>query len=115
MQRRRLEKINSLVLETMASAIQELSTSELGMLTVSHVDVSPDLREAKIFIDVLGKPQTKEQVMAFLASNRGKLQQKLAKLELKYTPTITFILDTGSENVNKIEELLNQIKGNGEA
>lgn len=109
---RRIEKVNSLILETLAAQIRKLDPGELGLLNVSSVDTSPDLRESKVHVTVIGKPEKQQQVLEFLQTNKSKLQASLAKLELKFTPLVTFKLDTGPGNVERIEALLRKIHGN---
>lgn len=113
MQSRRIEKINSLIRETLAKTIQEDAAAELGMITVTSAHVSPDIREVKVFVEIMGEKEKQSRVLAYLEDHRGQYQTALARLELKFTPSIGFVLDTGSSNVTRVEELLDQIKKHG--
>lgn len=75
-------------------------------ITIAQADVSPDAKNAKIFINIFGKCDGKKiidelnQIAPYL---RGKLA---SKINLRYTPELLFVLDDTSKEVSKIEELL---------
>lgn len=110
---RRIEKVNSLIAQTLAQAIQELGISELAMVNVQRVDTSADLREVKVYLDIIGDHQKRDEVLEFLKNHKSKLQNELKKLELKFTPVIYFDIDTGIEQLGKVEEILSEFKDNG--
>ena len=80
------------------------------MTSVVSVDVTPDLKFAKVFVSVLGNDEEKEETMKGLNSAVGYIRRELAhSINLRNTPEITFILDDSIEyGVNmskKIDEL----------
>lgn len=115
MHSRRIEKINSLIKETLAKAIAEDSAAEMGLITVTGAHVTPDIREVRVYVEILSQSKKPDEVMEYLESHRKQYQDSLAKLGLKFTPSIRFTLDKGSFNVSRVEELLNHIKHNGKA
>ncbi|MCE3255826.1 MAG: ribosome-binding factor [Rickettsiaceae bacterium] len=77
-------------------------------ITILQADVSPDAKNAKIFIDVFGEIEHKkilEELKKITPYLRGKLANKI---NLRYTPELAFVIDDTSKNVSKIEDLLNK-------
>lgn len=104
----RTEKVESLVQQTVAAALPELLGKEAASVTVTGVDVSPDLRAATIWIGVLtGDPET---VMKAVLAERGELQRLVAeRLTTKFIPKLTLKLDTGGKYAEHIETILKQL------
>ncbi|MBQ3047645.1 MAG: 30S ribosome-binding factor RbfA [Clostridia bacterium] len=105
----RLEKVNSLVKKYLSEIISnELNDPRLegSMITISSVNVSPDLKYAKVFISVYGgTPQ--QQVLSLIKSASGYIKKLLApKLNLRSTPTLDFGLDTTCEYSQKINDII---------
>ncbi len=79
-----------------------------GYLTILQADVSPDAKNAKIFIDIFGSVDNKK-ILQDLKQIAPYLRSKLAsKINLRYTPELTFVLDETAKEGSKIEDLLNQ-------
>ncbi len=79
-----------------------------GYITILQADVSPDAKNAKIFIDIFGDVDNKK-IMSELKQISPYLRGKLSsKLNLRCTPELSFILDKTADEVTKIEDLLNQ-------
>ncbi len=77
-----------------------------GYITILQADVSPDAKNAKIFIDIFGKVDGKK-IMAELKQISPYLRGKLSgKLNMRFTPELIFVLDETAGVVNKIEDLL---------
>lgn len=109
----RLEKVNSLVKRYLSDIISnELNDPRLEgtMITISSVNVSPDLKYAKVYISVYGKtPQ--QQVLSLVKSASGYIKKLLApKLDLRSTPTLDFGLDTTCEYSQKINDIVGKFK-----
>jgi len=83
-------------------------TTKNSYITILQADVSPDARNAKIFIDIFGKDDSKKTMDA-LKSITPYLRGKLAnKIHLRHTPELEFILDQTHKTVSKIDDLLKQ-------
>jgi ribosome-binding factor A len=79
----------------------------VGFVTVTAVDTSPDLRQARVFVSVLGTAGERKRSLQALQSAHGYLQRKVAdELRLKHTPTLDFAYDDTAENAARINELL---------
>ena len=88
-----------------------MSLSEgLGMVTVTEVDVAPDLKNAVVYISCL-KKEYQQEVMSMLSKKTKDFQHILGrKLEIKYTPKLVFRIDKGLGEINRVEEILNNLK-----
>ena len=90
-------RINSEVQREMSSIIREdLKDPRIHPMTsVMAVEVTPDLKFAKIFVSVLGNDQEKEKTMEGLKKSASFARHQLAKrMNLRNTPELTFVLDT---------------------
>ncbi len=105
----RLLRVNELLKrELSALLVRELSFPDL-LVTVNQVDVTPDLKNAHVFISVLGAKGRKE-VLPKLESSRSALQAGLSKhVVLKYTPHLVFHLDDSIERGDRVLEIMQQI------
>jgi ribosome-binding factor A len=80
------------------------------MVTVTRVDVSEDLRYAKIFVSVLGGQEEKEMAFRLLRRARRFIRSELATyLDLRVAPEISFALDESAENYLRIDNVLKEI------
>ena len=106
----RLLRVNELVKRELSTIITRDMRFENVLVTVNHVDVTPDLRTAHVFVSVLGKGSHKG-VIAELDANRVALQASLMKhVVLKYTPHLVFRLDESIERGARVFKILEEIK-----
>ena len=90
--------------------IRELNDPRIGFITITTVDVSPDLEDAKIYVSVFGSDEEKAKTMKGLESAKGFIKGMLGdKLELRGVPEIQFILDESIEKASKVWSLMNKI------
>jgi len=90
---------------------RELKDPRIGFVTVTSVDMSADLKYARVFISVMGTPEEQKATMAALTSGRGFIRRELAsRLDLRFAPEIQFKLDTSAEYSDRINRLLNELK-----
>ena len=105
-QRRLAERIQHIVAEMLELRIKD---PRLGVITITDVRVTPDLREASIFYTVFGDAEAQASTAAALASASGVLRSEVGKQTgIKFTPTLEFIPDAVPENARHVEELLAQ-------
>jgi ribosome-binding factor A len=82
-----------------------------GLVTVTGVDVTRDLRHARVHVSILGSEQDKKQTMEGLASVAGHLRAKLGRtLRLRVTPELDFKYDSSIAHAARIDSLLEQIR-----
>lgn len=82
-----------------------------GLVTVTAVEVTPDLRSARIFVSIMGSEEEKRSTFEGLDSLSGYLRGTLARtLRLRFAPELAFRLDPSVERAARIERLLSRIK-----
>ena len=90
----RMRRVNEAVREALAEAIGELKDPRIGFVTVTGVETSTDLRQARVYVSVLGNERKREKTLQGLESAHGVLQARLAsELRMKRTPQLTFQYD----------------------
>jgi ribosome-binding factor A len=106
----RLLRVNELLKRELSTIITRDLRFEDALVTVNQVDVTPDLKNAHVFVSVLGKGSAKA-VIAELDDNRTILQGEMAKnVVLKYTPHLVFHLDDSTERGARIIQILDEIE-----
>ena len=102
--------------EILAEEIPRLKDPRIGFITVTRVEVSPDLRRASVFYSVLGQDRDRRRTRAGLQSARAHLRAVLGhQVRLKYTPDLEFEEDVGLAQVERVTELLRQVSSSHEA
>lgn len=110
MAKHRLLRVNELVRRQLSIIITRDMRFEDVLVTINQVDVTPDLKNAHVFVSVLGKGSAKG-VIAQLDANRVILQAEMAKdVVLKYTPHLTFHLDDSIERGDRVFKILREIE-----
>jgi ribosome-binding factor A len=104
----RMRRVNEAVREVVSARLAEgLRDPRIGFVTVTSVDTSPDLRQARVYVSVLGTDEERSATMAGLDSAHGVLQQAVAsELRMKHTPTLQFVFDESIDRGMRISELL---------
>ena len=104
----RIGRINDEIQRELSSLMRSLKDPRLqsGLLTITHVDTTPDLRYSRIFVSALDKSQEKE-MMKGLKSAAGYLRRELGSaLKLRYTPELQFVADDSIQQGAHILEML---------
>ena len=106
----RMRRVNEAVREVLSTRIAEgLKDPRIGFVTVTSVDTSPDLRQASVYVSVLGGDSEREETLAGLSSAHGVLQHAIAhELRMKRTPTLQFVFDESIDRGMRITELLGE-------
>jgi len=107
----RIRKVNGLIKEIVAEAVIELTDPELGFVTITGVDCSPDLRKAVVYFSPLGTAEERKASGAALERATKRVQAVVAsQVRMKFTPVIEFAVDTAVENGIRITRLLGEIE-----
>lgn len=109
----RLERVREMLKRTLGEIVRRdfPPTPDHGLLTINEVIVSADLREAKVYVGVVGKPEVKKRAMKRLAEKRGQVQYELGRaIVLRWTPVISFHLDESVERGNRILSIMEEIE-----
>ena len=79
-------------------------------VTVTGVEVAPDMRSATVLVSVMGSPSHQELALRGLASSAGFLQAQIAeRIETRYTPRLSFELDQGVKHSIEIARVLDSV------
>ena len=109
---RRQKQVAELLHQEISQLIQyRTQDPRLGFVTVTDVEISPDLRVAKVFVTVLGDDVDTQSTLEGLASAARYFRRELGQsLALRYVPQLSFELDTSLEYGLHIDEILDRIK-----
>ncbi len=107
----RQARINSLLQAEISQLLQrEVDDEALLWVTITGVEVSPDLHHARVYASVLGDEASCQQALTALKRQRRYLQRRLGEnLRLRYTPRLNFIADRTATQAQRIEALLSKI------
>ncbi len=90
--------------------LADLNDPRVRDVTVTYVEVSGDLRQAKVHVSVMGDETRQELCMHGLRSAAGFLQSRLSsRIDTRYTPRLKFVLDQGVKKSIAIAEILNRV------
>ena len=108
---RRLDQLSEEVREEVARIIgRELSDPRIGFVTVTRVDLAPDLKHARVYVGVLGDKAQHEKTLLGLKQASGFVRQKLGqRLRLRHIPMIEFQYDKGLDATDRVARLLEEI------
>jgi len=109
---RRKERVAEQILEEVAIIVQtEMDDPRLQFLTVTHVEMSDDLRHARVFVSVMSEDEDRDETLAALHHARGYIRSLLAsRLTMRRVPSLHFYLDDSLENSLRVWELLDLTK-----
>lgn len=104
----RSRRIGGLIQRELSDIIsREARFSKRGMLTVSAVDVSPDLHQAKVYVTLLGDDSQAEQLVRDLTQQGKHLRHELSqRLNMRGTPRLNFVYDHSVEYGNHLSQLI---------
>ncbi len=108
---KRTDRIAELVkMELGRLILMKLKDPRLGFVTITHVIVSADLRNARVMYSVMNDQQKNDQTAQALESAKGFLQHELAdSLKLRLTPKLAFYLDTSVQHSLRIESIIQKL------
>lgn len=97
--------------EILAEEIPKLKDPRVGFVTVTGVEVTPDLRRAVVYYTVLGEEREQKATAAGLRSAGAHLRQVIGgQVRLKVLPALEFRRDEGMERARRVEELLEEVE-----
>jgi ribosome-binding factor A len=109
---RRTERLGEEIREEVARMISgELKDPRIGFVTVTRVNLGPDLRQARIFVGVLGTEKQRQASLVGLKQASGFMRRALGqRLRLRYTPELHFQYDEGLDASDRVARLLSEIQ-----
>ena len=90
--------------------LTELRDPRVKNVTVVSVDMAPDMKSAKVNISIMGDEKQQALSLSGLQNAAGFLQRKIAdRIETRYTPRLTFVIDKGVKNSLEVLRILNEV------
>jgi len=108
---RRMLKAASAIREVVSMAIlTELRDPRVQNVTVTFVELSPDMRHAKVHVSIMGTEKQQDLCLHGLRRAAGFLQSRLNdRIETRYTPRLQFVLDQGVKNSIRVAQILEEV------
>jgi ribosome-binding factor A len=119
----RTARVNEVVREVLADELERLSDSSLGFVTITGVEVTPDLRQATVYYSALaparsdaeGAAEAAEETAAALRAATPHLQAEINRqVRMKYTPHLVFREDPAIRTGERVDEILRQLQSEDE-
>jgi ribosome-binding factor A len=106
----RMRRVNESVRQVLADTVPKLQDPRIGLITVTGVETSPDLRHATVYVSVLGSEKKRAASLRGLEAAHGLLQARLGReLRLKRTPLLTFEYDPTVERGVRMTQLIDEL------
>ena len=105
-----MRRVNESVRAVVAEAVAQLKDPRIGMVTITGVRITPDLREGTVYVSVLGSERKREATLRGLESAHGVVQARVAReLGLKRTPMLSFAYDDSVERGVRMTKLIDEL------
>ena len=109
-------RVNELVQRELSAILRQRYQSETVAVTITEVRVAPDLRDARVFISVVGDEALAEQKLRWIRSKATEIRQEVGRrIILKFLPKFEYRLDVSMERSTRMQRLLDDIKPGEEA
>ena len=110
MKTHRLARVAEAIREVSSETILfELRDPRVKLVTVTRAEVSGDLQHAKVYVSIMGTDKEQQLTLHGLRHAAGFIQSKLARrLQTRFTPTLSFVLDKGVKNSIEMTRLINE-------
>lgn len=110
----RRDRVGRQLHEVLADYLERTWDEALSLITLTGVDCSPDMRNAKVYYTVYGDEKAAKKIAAALTERQPELKTVVAKsVRMRRTPDLSFELDTFVERGNRIERLLYELRTQG--
>ena len=108
----RIEKLQELIKQEVGKMLlTDIKDSRIGFVTVTGVEMTGDLREAKIFVSIMGNDEQVQSTWEGLHSALGFIRREIGKrIKIRFTPEISFAPDKSLDYSEHIQKLLLKIK-----
>jgi ribosome-binding factor A len=108
---KRSQRVQELLLEEISRLIQKgLKDPRVGFITITAVQLTDNLKNAKVFISAMGDKEKAAEAVKGLRSAQGYIRRELGRnLYLRYIPELDFRVDELNEKAERIDRLLNEM------
>jgi ribosome-binding factor A len=90
---------------------RDMKDRRVGFVTVTGIQISPDLKHAKVFISLMGTEDEKKESLATLNHANGWIRHELGqRIRMKFVPDIVFLTDTSQDYGERIDRLIDEIR-----
>jgi ribosome-binding factor A len=105
---RRVDRLAEEIREAIAGLLSTgLKDPRIGFVTVIRVDLTADLRLARVYVGVLGGTTERSKTLEGLKQAAGYIRRELGRrIKIRHTPEITFVYDTGLEATDRVAQIL---------
>ncbi len=109
----RLLRVNELLQREISAYLHQRYSSETVAITITGVEITGDLREARVFYSVVGPAAAATRAGKWLLGRRREIREQVARnVVLRHVPLLAFVHDDHAPRALRIEELLSEIDGN---
>ncbi len=109
----RVERVNQIIKDELSNFINyQMNDPRIkdAVITITNVNTTPDMKYTKVFVSIYGEEEKKKEILAVLDKARGIMRKTLsAVLTTRFTPQITFALDTSLDYAMHIEKVLSTL------
>jgi ribosome-binding factor A len=103
-------RLNKLVQRELSEILRRDYRSETVAMTITEVRVAPDLRDARVFVSVVGDPETAEAKLRWLRGRAPAIRREMARrIVLKYLPRFEYVLDESGARGARVIRLLDEL------
>lgn len=103
-------RVNELIQRELSDILRKRYQSESVTITITEVRVAPDLRDARVFISVMGSDEDRERKLRWLRAHARDIREELGRrIVLKYLPRFEYVADNSMEKGTRILQMLDEI------
>ena len=107
----RTVRVNELIQREISDILRKRYQSEAVAITIAEVRVSPDLRDARVFVAVVGSDDVAEEKLKWLRSKAAEIREEVSRrIVLKYLPKFQYLIDTSAVRGSRILQVLDEIE-----
>ncbi len=106
----RIVRINELVQREISDILRQRHTAESVAITIAEVRISPDLRDGRVFVAILGDAATVADRFRWLQKRSGEIRAELSqRIVIKFLPHLTYVLDKSTDRVARLLRALDEV------
>jgi ribosome-binding factor A len=107
----RIVRINELVQREVSDILRQRHAAEAVSITVSEVRISPDLRDGRVFVAILGDAAAVADRFRWLQRRAPEIREELSKrIVIKFLPRLTYVLDKSSDRVARLLRAMDEVE-----
>jgi ribosome-binding factor A len=104
-------RVNELIQRELSDILRKRFQSEAVAITITEVRVAPDLRDARVFVSVVGSEEVQEEKLRWLRGQAKVMREELGRrIVLKYMPRFEYVRDHSSEQGTRILQMMDEIE-----